>query len=155
MSNYASLDDVQRRMPQFVLGPATKPNLDTAQVFLEDTHAQFDAAMENLGYVIPITGARSLAQCKEIISQGVICKILHARASAVGTDVAVQSADRACKQYENALKLLADEKSPIELTDAERTRDAVDKPSGTPMGLLYDQDDGERIVPRVYMKQVF
>ena len=125
MSHYASLDDVQRRMPQFQLGSTTKPNLDTAQVFLEDTHAQFNAAMENLGYVTPITGAKSLAQCKEIISQGVICKILHARAAAVGTEVTMQSADRACKQYEHALELLADENSPIELTDAERTEDQI------------------------------
>ena len=84
---------------------ATKPNIETAQVFLDDTLAQFDAAMENLGYVIPITGARSLAQCKEIVSQGAICKILHARAAAVGTDVAMQSADRACKQYDDALRV--------------------------------------------------
>ena len=119
---YATLDDVQRRMPQFALTTATKPNLDTAQVFLDDTHAQFESALENLGYVIPLTGARSLAQAKEIVSQGTICKILHARAAAVGTDVALQSADRACKQYEHALELLADDKSPIELSDAERTR---------------------------------
>ena len=133
--SYATLDDVQRRMPQFPLSSATKPNNETAQVFLEDTQAQFEAALENLGYVIPLTGARSLAQAKEIVSQGTICKILHARAAAVGTDVALQSADRACKQYEHALELLADPKSPIELTDAERTDDAVDKPgSGSPMG---------------------
>ena len=120
---YATLDDVQRRMPQFQLTAATKPNIDTAQIFLDDTHAQYEAALENLGYKIPLTGARSLAQSKEIVSQGIICKILHARASAVGTEVAMQSADRACKQYEHALELLADENSPIELTDAERTDD--------------------------------
>lgn len=132
---YATLDDVQRRMPQFQLTTATKPNMDTAQVFLDDTHAQYEAALENLGYKIPLTGARSLAQSKEIVSQGTICKILHARAAAVGTDVAMQSADRACQQYERALELLADDKSPIELTDAERTDDAVEKPGGVgPMG---------------------
>ena len=155
MSSYATLDDVQRRMPQFALTEVSRPNLETAQVFLDDTHAQFDAAMENLGYVIPITGARSLAQSKEIISQGTICKILHARAAAVGTDVAMQSADRACGQYEKALQLLADPKSPIEFTDAERTRDEATKPGGPPMGLLYDPDTGCRVEPRVYMKQVF
>jgi hypothetical protein len=127
---YATLDDVQRRMPQFQLATSTKPNTDTAQTFLDDTHAQFDAAMENLGYKIPLTGARSLAQAKEIVSQGTICKVLHARAAAVGTEVAMQSAERACKSYERALELLADEKSPIELTDAERTDDMVEKPGG-------------------------
>ena len=80
---YATIDDVQRRMPQFALTSLTRPNIDTAQTFLDDTHAQFDAALENLGYVIPLTGARSLAQAKEIVSQGTICKILGARAAAV------------------------------------------------------------------------
>lgn len=145
---YATLDDVQRRMPQFALTSQTKPNNDTAQTFLDDTHAQFDAALENLGYVIPLTGARSLAQAKEIVSQGTICKILLARASAVGTDVALQSADRACKAYDHALELLADPKSPIELTDAERTDDMVEKPGNVaPIGR-----GGE---PRIYMDSKF
>lgn len=156
-SNYATLDDVQRRMPQFKLDAATKPNIETAQVFLDDTIAQFESAMDNLGYVIPITGARSLAQCKEIVSQGVICKILHARAAAVGTDVALQSADRACKHYDDALAALADETSPIELTDAKRTDLAIDKPggSGQPEGLLFDECTQRHIEPRVRMTSKF
>jgi hypothetical protein len=146
--SYATIDDVQRRMPQFALGATTRPNLDTAQTFLDDTIAQFEAALENLGYVIPLTGARSLAQAKEIISQGTICKILGARASAVGTDVAMQSADRACKQYEHALELLADPNSPFELTDADRTPDMVEKPGAVgPSGRGGD--------PRIYMDSKF
>jgi hypothetical protein len=146
---YATLDDVQRRMPQFTLLPTSKPNTDTSQVFLDDVHAQFDAALLNLGYAVPITGARSLAQCKEIVSQGTICKILYARAAAVGTDVAVQSAERACEQYSTALKLLADPDSPIELTDAERTDAAVQKPvGGQPMGLF-------PLEPRITMDSKF
>jgi hypothetical protein len=135
-------------MPQFQLTSATKPNMDTAQTFLDDTHAQYEAALENLGYKIPLTGARSLAQSKEIVSQGTICKILHARASAVGTDVAMMSADRACKAYDHALELLADDKSPIELTDAERTDDMVEKPGNVaPMGHGGD--------PRIWMDSRF
>lgn len=153
---YASLDDVQRRMPQFQLTPTSKPAMDTAQVFLDDTIAQFESAMENLGYKIPITGERSLKQVKEIVSQGTICKILHARASAVGTDVAMQSADRACKVYDDALMALADENSPIELTDAGRTDEAVDKPGGgMPEGLLFDECTGLRVEPRVRMSSKF
>lgn len=144
---YATLDDVQRRMPQFQLTSVSKPNDETAQVFLEDTIAQYEAAMENLGYVLPITGARSLAQSKEIVSQGTICKILHARAAAVGTDVALQSADRACAQYDKALEQLADEKSPIELTDAEKVDD-MDKSGSGPMG-------GHGGDPRIYMDSKF
>jgi hypothetical protein len=145
---YATIDDVQRRMPQFQLTVTSKPNIDTAQTFLDDTHAQYEAALENLGYKIPLNGARSLAQSKEIVSQGTICKILHARAAAVGTEVAMQSADRACKQYDHALELLADPKSPIELTDADRTDDAVDKPGGV-------GPEGHGGDPRFYMDTKF
>jgi hypothetical protein len=151
---YATTDDVQRRMPQFILTKDSKPTIETAQVFLDDTIAQFEAAMENLGYIIPITGARSLAQSKEIVSQGTICKILHARAAAVGTEVTMQSAERACLQYENALKLLADPDSPISLTDADTTPGAMPKEGSVPMGLIFD-DDGCRVQPRVRMKQVW
>lgn len=148
MGEYATLGDVQRRMPQFELKSDTKPNTDAATDFLASTTAQFESALENLGYKIPLTGARALAQAKEIVSQGAICKILHARAAAVGTDVAMQSADRACKQYEHALELLADENSPFELTDAERTDEMVEKPGGgNPMGFGGD--------PRIYMDSKF
>jgi hypothetical protein len=138
---YASLQDVQNRMPQFTLTAVSKPTQDTAQVFIDDTQASFDAVLENLGYKIPLTGARSLAQAKEIVSQGAICKILHARAAAVGTDVALQSAERACTQYEHALELLADPNSPVELGDAERTDEMVDKPGGGPMGDFHSPPD--------------
>lgn len=131
---YATFEDVQERMPQFVLSPVTKPNVQTAQIFIDATHAQFDAAMENLGYKIPITGARSLAQSKEIVAQGAICKILHARAAAVGTEVALQSAEIACKQYEHALEMLADSSNPMELSDAEKTNESLDKTGMGPMG---------------------
>ncbi len=120
MSSYATVEDVQRRMPQFQLTTQSRPTLDTAQVFLDDTTAQFDSAMEGLGYVTPLTGPKALAQAQEIVSQGTIAKILYARAAAIGSDVTVASADRAMKQYEHALELLADENSPVELVDAHR-----------------------------------
>lgn len=146
---YATMDDVQRRMPQFQLTPQSRPALDSAQVFLDDTHSQLDAALENLGYVIPITGAKSLRQVREIVCYGTIAKILYARAAAVGTDAALQSADRCQKHYEDGLKMLADPANPIELTDAGRTDDEVAKPGSAPMGLLNDVDTGERLEPRV------
>lgn len=152
---YATIDDVQRRMPQFTLSPLSKPNIDASQVFLDDTIAQFEGAMENLGYVVPITGARSLSQVKEIVCQGTIAKILYARSSALGTDVAVQSADRAQKQYDTALKMLADPTSPVELSDAVRNDDEMLKqPGGAPEALLTD-DDGDTIEPRATMEMKF
>ncbi len=149
---YATLDDVQRRMPQFTLSAITKPNSETSQIFLDDVHAEFEAAMENLGYRLPITGSRALAQSKEIVCQGTIAKILYARAAALGTDVAVKSADRAQKQYDDTLKKLGDPESPVELTDAQRTDDRVDKPGIEPMGgPLSDAITGEPVEPRFTM----
>ena len=86
--------------------------------------------MENLGYKIPLTGATVAGAVRRRLSaKATICKILHARAAAVGTEVAMQSADRACKAYEHALELLADDKSPIEI-DGRGThgRQMVEKP---------------------------
>lgn len=151
---YATLEDVQSRMPQFQLGTQTKPSTIAAQVFLDDTHSQFDGALENLGYVLPITGPKSLAQCREIVCQGVIAKILYARAAAVGTDAAVKSADRAQKQYDHALELLADPKSPIELTDSGRTQDELPKPGIGPLGNFADSE-GNEIPPRMAMDEKF
>ena len=146
MPAYASIDDVQARMPQFTLTCDTRPNLSTAQVMLDDTQAQFDAVLMTLGYVIPLTGRLSLAQAKEIVSQGTICKILNARGAAVGTDAAFQSADRACKRYEDALLALADPNSVLGLPDAEGG--PGERVGTTPMG-LYPQ------CPRFTMRDIW
>jgi hypothetical protein len=151
---YATIDDVQRRMPQFQLLPTSKPSIESAQVFLDDCHAHFDAAMSNLGYVIPLTGKRALSQAREIVSQGTIARILYARGAALGTDAAFQSADRAQKQYDDALKALADPRSPAELSDAARTDDQTEKPGNELGGLLVDED-GYDIEPRITMSTDF
>lgn len=148
---YATLDDVQRRMPQFTLTGVSLPNTDAAQLFLDAVHAEFDSAVENLGYRTPLTGSKSLAQAKEIVSQGCIAKILFARAAAIGTDVAVKSAERAQGQYDKALERLADPESPVELTDASRTGDEVEKPGIEPLGLTADVVSGDPIEPRFTM----
>lgn len=154
MSIYATIEEVQRRMPQFTLTPTSKPSLETAQVFLDDVHSHFDAAMSNLGYVTPITGELSVAQAREIVSQGTIARILYARGAGLGTDAAFQSADRSQKQYDDALRNLADRKHPAELSDAARNSDETQKPDGSLSGLLVN-DDGDDIVPRATMDMNF
>lgn len=147
---YATVADVQARMPQFTLTATTRPTLDQAQIFLDDSIAQMEAALSNLGYVIPITGALSIPQVREAVCDRAICRILHARGAAVGTDAAFQSANAACDRYDAFLKALADSDSPIELSDAQRTETAVDKPKNLVMGLVFD-DNGDRIEPRIGM----
>lgn len=151
---YATLEDVQRRMPQFQLTAVSKPTVDSVQVFLDDTHAQFDAAMENLGYVTPISGAKSLAQCREIVCHGTIAKILYARSAAIGTDVAVQSADRAQALYDKFMEDLANPKMPMELVDAKRTGDMVAKPEASLSGLVVNAA-GATVEPRITMETKF
>lgn len=136
-------------MPQFVLTATSKPTLAQAQVFLDDAHAHLDAALTNLGYVVPITGALSVPQVREAVCDRTICRILYARAAAVGTDAALQSADAACARYDKFLADLANPNSPVELVDATRTGDQIEKPANAgPFGLLTDED-GNDIEPRI------
>jgi len=152
---YATLDEVQQRIPQFQLTATTKPSTATAAVFLSDTESQFDSAMSNLHYTVPITGTRALSQAREIVCQGTIAKILYARGAALGTDAAFQSADRAQKQYDDALKALADPKDPRVLDDAPRVTTGAGKSATTELsGLLLDTD-GEEIEPRITMTTKF
>jgi hypothetical protein len=133
---YATVDDVQARMPQFLLTSTSKPSIEQAQVFLDDAHAHLDGALSNLGYMVPVTGPISLSLVREAVSDRAICRILTARAAAIGTDVAFQSATKHCEAYTQFLTDLADPNSPIELTDALRTESAMEKPGAQLGGLL-------------------
>jgi hypothetical protein len=146
--SYATVDDVQRRMPQFTLTPTTKPSVETAQVLLDDTHAQFDSAVEGMGYVVPITGAKSIAQAREIVSICTIAKVLFARGAAVGTDAAFQTAEKAQARCDQMMAALADEENPLTLSDAEITAGFQEKQGFTPMGLHPTE-------PRVWMKKIY
>lgn len=146
---YATIDDVQQRMPQFQLSATSKPALSQAEIFLSDSQAHLDAALTNLGYVVPITGAMSLPQVREAVCDRAICRILYARAAALGTDSALQSAEKAGERYDKFLADLANDKSPVELVDAARTDSAATKgESSGPFALLYNTR-GEEIEPRI------
>jgi len=156
---YATIADVQARMPQFPLTAVSKPTSTDAQQFLDDTEAELNIAAENMGYVTPITGVKSLGLARTIVVYGAIAKILNARGVAVGGDVTFQSADRAQALFDGYLKGLKDPKNPLEFTDAERTGSAVAKPQFTvfsygtdPTVLATDPDAGE---PRTTLDQVF
>ncbi len=138
---YATLVDVQQRMPQFVLTATTKPSLADAQVFLDDIDAEVESALLNMGYQLPITGTKALKQVRAIVCQGTIAQILFARAGAVGTEAAVQSAHRAQDMHDDALKALHNPRDPRELTDAARTGDEIVKPGGELRAFSPDEDD--------------
>jgi hypothetical protein len=155
---YITIDDVQVRMPQFSLTAVSKPTVADAQTFLEDTTAELDVSLETMGYRVPVTGSKSLAIIRSILSAGTIAKILFARAASVGGDIAVQSATRAQAQFDGYLKALKDPLNPLELIDAFRTGQAMLKPDSIVFGLrsadlgIPDPVDTE---PRTTMDQEF
>jgi hypothetical protein len=151
---YATISDVQARMPQVTLDERSKPSLSSAETFLADAETQVDATLENLGYVVPITGEKSLSIVKGLTISLTIVMILQARAASVGGEAAEASIKRAQGWYDDRVKALADKNNPLELTDAERTTAAAGKPEAVLSGLLVD-DDGEEIEPRVTMGMQF
>lgn len=154
MGVYATIQDVQARMPQFKLQADSKPTSADAETFILDVEAETEAALANLGYVIPITGAGSLAIVKSIVCAGAIARILSARAAAVGGDASVQSAIRAQEFYDGRLKALADPNNPLELPDAGTTEELVEKDTVIMGGPLVE-DDGADLEPRIRMDSKF
>lgn len=156
---YATLDDVQDRMPQFVLSATSKPNATTAQKFLDDVHAEVEAALSNMGYYVPVdenTSPRSHAQLVALEALGAGARVLYARAAGVGGEAGVASADRMQKQYDDMLLAWADPKSPKELTDAVRTSIQRPKPEDllTSNAAIWATDEEEGR-PRLSMNDVW
>lgn len=163
---YVTIEDVQARMPQFILTPTSKPAIGDCEVFIDDIEAQYNAICATLGYVVPITGTTSLNATRGIVCHGVIAQILTARAAAVGGDVATQTAERAQEYYEKYLKLLTDEDSYFALSDAPQTENSMLKPGTASLvrGLPTDPDCGNPTgdpcydyltQPRCFMEQDF
>jgi hypothetical protein len=151
---YATVNDIQARMPQFELSSSTKPSLASADAFRGDVEADLESLLSNLGYVVPITGTRSTSMVKVLVCYGSIARILMARATAVGTEAAFKSADRAQAYYDQQILRLSDPKNPLELDDAERTDNAAEKLSLN-LGVLMTDDDGNSIEPRATMTMKF
>lgn len=151
---YAEMSDVQARMPQFTLSATSKPSQQDAETFLRDAHAQVDATLENLGYVVPITGERSLSIVKGLTVALAIVSILEARSNAVGSEAATGSAKRAQEWYDARIEAIRDPNNPLELSDASRNNDRVEKPMALIGGLLVDED-GEDIEPAATMTMKF
>ena len=153
---YATIGDVQARMPQFTLTATSKPTIADATIFIDDVEAEISAALANLGYVMPITGPLSLAIVRAWSAQGAIARILAARAAAVGGEGAVASAERAQKLYDDKFKQLADENYPLTLIDATMTGEEVSKTdSGLDGSGTNEIIDGSMYDPRVTMDQKF
>jgi hypothetical protein len=148
---YVSIDDVQARLPQLPLSTTSKPSLVGAIAFIEDMVAELSAELIALGYDItvnPTTLRISWPIYRNMIAQGVIAKILDARAAAVGGDAAMKSATAAQKEFDARLTRLRDrtQTGTFEFADWPRTGKAATKPS-TLLALvdatIFDQDEAE------------
>jgi hypothetical protein len=119
---YASVADVQARMPQFVLTPTSKPSVDDVPALIEDAEQEFSATMTTFGYALPIDATASpmaFQIAKAMCCYAAIWRILEARAAAVGGDP--KSAERAKKYYDDRIAALLDTKNPFTLADCPRT----------------------------------
>lgn len=152
---YATIGDVQARMPQFTLTPTSKPTIADAETFIGDVEAEIDAALTNLGYILPGTGPIGLTIVKAWSAQGTIARVLTARAAAVGGDAAIVSAQNAQKLFDAKFLALADPKNPLELIDWARNGDEVSKPGSDLDGPTETGIDGSCFEPRVTMDMKF
>lgn len=107
---YATLDDVQKNLPQFTLSATSKPTLLAAQDMLDEMDARWRAALVAAGYVLTTVDADPYAPTviKDHVITCTIAKILTARAAAVGGDAAMQSARDARQECMDAFKALAE-----------------------------------------------
>lgn len=152
---YASLADVQARMPQFSLTAISKPALNDAQIYLDAKASEVDGALVNLGYVIPITGEQAVSWVRETVCFGTIAMVLYARSAGVGGDQALLTADRMQKLFADRLAALADPyNKTVELVDAERTDDRDEKPDTVLAGSTRD-DNGCLLQPHMTFDMKF
>lgn len=123
---YATSADVQAKVPQFVFSATTKPSLTDIAGLIAEVEAELDASLGNLGYVVPVTGAKSLVLVRTMVAYAALARTLDALHA--GTGQASPVADTARKYYESRLTWLGDPKHPFTLPDAPKTDSAVPKP---------------------------
>lgn len=128
---YCTLDDVNGCVPQAPFGPATVPNDVAVQQFIADITAEIDATLANMGYQVPITGAKSLALVEMACKWGAVGLAQDARyTAAIRDDMLGGARNPWTQRYMDWKRALVDPKNPYELPDAVRTATAIVKPLG-------------------------
>jgi hypothetical protein len=158
---YASLADVLALAPQLTMQITGTSRPSAAQVdgFIDDIEAEVESALINMGYVVPVTGTRSLKTLRVIVSYGALARVLNARAFSIGKP-SDQGAVDAQQTYRWYLGKLADPHDlTIELNDAVRTdRKVLKDKSDVALGMATDgvgDDDYDPTAPTVTRNQRF
>lgn len=130
---YAQVSDVAALAPQITIDGTTKPNTAMVQVMIAHAERDLDAALTNLGYVTPVTAPVSVSILRDKIAHAVLARLIRSRAFGV-TDPAEQGANDAERVYRDWLRAIADSRSPVELPDAARTGEAIEKDAADLIG---------------------
>lgn len=130
---YATVTDVQNLAPHLpAFSSTSKPTLGQVQEFLTDVEGRLDASFGNLGYVVPIEGAKSLPLVKDMVAHGALARVMRARAIGTANPGDLAAAKAAQDEFDGRLKALCSPSDPFELPDAPRSterviKDGVDK----------------------------
>lgn len=156
---YAQVSDITARAPGIELTASSKPSAGQATAFLADIERDVNAALTNLGYVTPIVQADSplaFSIVKDKVAYAALARVLMARALGA-SQPKEQGAEAAQAVYDDWMRALGNPNSPIELPDATRTGEAVEKDgadrvSSFVQGVAATDRD---VTPRITMRQVF
>jgi hypothetical protein len=154
---YATIDDVRALAPQFVMSTTTRPSEAQVIAYLDDVTLEVEAALSNLGYVVPVaSGPRALSMLRIIVAHGALSRAMYARSFGMGNPKDMGT-DEVEAKYQRWLKDLASPSNRlVELNDAPRTsrqplKDAADRVLG-----IADLDDANyQSGPRATRDQVF
>lgn len=124
--SYCTPQDVRDLAPQIVIDNTSKPNSGQVATMIADVERELDAALTNLGFVVPVTGPTSIAILKDKVAHAVVARVLRAR-NFGSADPGQIGAGDAQKVYDVWLRALASATDPTDLPDATRTGGDVSK----------------------------
>lgn len=118
--SYCTPQDVRDLAPQITIDNTSKPNSGQVATMIADVERELDAALTNLGYVVPVTGTTSVSILKDKVAHAVLARVLRARNFGTA-DLVNTGAGDAQKLFDHWLKALSSATDPTDLPDATRT----------------------------------
>lgn len=152
---YAQVSDVIAIAPQIDVTASTKPSTAQVQTMITDLERDLNAALTNLGYSTPVTGTVSVQILRDKVAHGVLARVIRSR-SYGATNPDDQGAKDADRVYNCFLKALADPHDPMELPDATRTSDQIEKDRlDSNSSFISTIDEADRPTDEYTMSKVF
>ena len=117
---YATLQQVLEAAPQLKISATSKPSTSDAETLVSSVNDHVNSVLKGLGYVVPVTGAQSIAILKDIVIQGSVAKILKAMFYGIRSPQDVGAND-AWREFTTKLQSLSNQSDPFVLPDADIT----------------------------------